>query len=43
MRRRREAIVAGAAGGEVSSVDHGVLAMTISLPTVWRLVLGDAW
>jgi hypothetical protein len=36
-------MVAGAAGGEVSSVDHGVSTMTISLPIVWRLVLGDAW
>ncbi len=35
--------MAGAVGGEVSSVDHGVSAMTISLPMVWRLVLGLDW
>jgi hypothetical protein len=28
---------------EVSSVDHGVLAMTISLRMMWRLVLGLDW
>jgi hypothetical protein len=35
--------VACVVGREVSSVDHGVLAMTISLPMVWRLVLGLDW
>ncbi len=43
MRSWRLAMVACAVGGEVSSVDHGVSTMTISLPMVWRLVLGEDW